>query len=389
MLRAFFGVLIVLAVAAWSPAQEANQKTLSDAQAVLDKAVGYLKAHQQEDGSWQQSGREPPALTAMVLRVFARDARTGTATPQAKKAIAYLLSVQQEDGGIYRDMLANYSTAICISGLLAVNDPAMKQPVEKAVAYLKGSQWHDTILGPTGEPVNVNPAFRGGWGYGGTRSRPDVSNTSAALDALKESGLKSDDPVFQNALKFVTRMQNFSETNPAPWAGNDGGFIYSAGKNGEGDSSAGEYTTADGRRMLRSYGSMTYAGLKSMIYAGLGKDDPRVQAAWNWIRNNWTLEENPAMSASGAENAKAGIYYYYYTLAKALAVYGEPVVVDRQQVAHDWRVELVAKLASVQKDDGTFVGDRKWMEDNPIIATSLAMLALEDAMQDLREHPAK
>ena len=34
---------------------------------------------------------------------------------------------------------------------------------------------------------------------------------------------------------------------------------------------------------LRSYASMTYAGLKSMIYAGLDRDDPRVKAALTYI----------------------------------------------------------------------------------------------------------
>ncbi len=201
--------------------------------------------------------------------------------------------------------------------------------------------------------------------------------------------MKSDDPVCQKALKFVSRLQNLSESNPAPWAGNDGGFIYNPGRNGEGHSSAGSYTTPDGKRGLRSYGSMTYAGLKSMIHAGLTRDDPRVKAATQWVRTNWTLDENPGMAAVGPENAKAGIYYYYNMLARALAVNGQPAIVDKRDVSHDWRVELIGHLAAQQKDDGSFIGDRKWMEDNPVIATTLAILALQDAMRDMRDHPAR
>ena len=77
----------------------------------------------------------------------------------------------------------------------------------------------------------------------------------------------------------------------------------------------------DGKRIVRSYGSMTYAGLKSMIYCGLTKDDPRVKAAWNWIRKNWTLDINPGMQFSNPKDPKAGesgLYYYYHTLARAL-----------------------------------------------------------------------
>jgi len=47
-------------------------------------------------------------------------------------------------------------------------------------------------------------------------------------------GLKPGDPAYENALKFITRDQNNSETNKdAKWAGDDGGFIYSPANDGE------------------------------------------------------------------------------------------------------------------------------------------------------------
>src|SRR5215207_2193319 len=92
----------------------------------------------------------------------------------------------------------------------------------------------------------------------------------------------------------------------------------------------------DGRPMARSYGSMTYGGLKSMIYAGLSKDDPRVKAAWSWIRKNWSLAENPGMRLGDPRNAEAGLFYYRQTFAKALAADGEPTVTEAKGAAHDW-----------------------------------------------------
>ena len=62
---------------------------------------------------------------------------------------------------------------------------------------------------------------------------------------------------------------------------------------------------------LRSYGSMTYAGLKSMIFAGLKPDDPRVKAAVEWIKKNYDIDANPGMG-------QAGLFYGYHTLAKGL-----------------------------------------------------------------------
>jgi squalene-hopene/tetraprenyl-beta-curcumene cyclase len=134
---------------------------------------------------------------------------------------------------------------------------------------------------------------------------------------------------------------------------------------------------------------MTYAGLKSMIYAGLSHDDPRVHAAWSWISRNFTVDENPGMSAGGADNAKGGLFYYYYTMAKALSAYGEPIIVDPQGRKHDWRTALIDKLAVLQAADGSYVGQRRWMEDSPVLVTSYTVIALEEAKNDLQAHPAK
>jgi hypothetical protein len=40
------------------------------------------------------------------------------------------------------------------------------------------------------------------------------------------------------------------------------------------------------------------AGLKSMIYAGLTQDDPRVKAAIGYIKDRYTLDENPGRAGT-------------------------------------------------------------------------------------------
>jgi squalene-hopene/tetraprenyl-beta-curcumene cyclase len=182
-------------------------------------------------------------------------------------------------------------------------------------------------------------------------------------------------------------MQNNSETNDQSWSGNDGGFIYSPGEDDKGDSKAGEYTGPDGKRMLRSYGSMTYAGLKSFVYAGLTKDDPRVKAAWDWITKNWTLEENPGMRMGNPQAARQGYFYYFLTLARALDEYDQPTITDPQGAKHDWRVELIEKLSSLQKPDGSWSGEARWYEGNPVLATAYTVMALQEAQKDLKQHP--
>jgi len=187
------------------------------------------------------------------------------------------------------------------------------------------------------------------------------------LDALKACGANPDDPAFQKALVFVSRCQNLeSEYNTTQFAAkiNDGGFYYTCtvGKQDESRESA--------EGGLRSYGSMTYSGLKSMIYAGLTKDDPRVKAASRWIRKNYGVASNPGMG-------DAGLFYYYHTFAKALDAMGLDEIEDAKGVKHDWRRELTEELAKRQKDDGSWVNkNTHWMEGDPNLATSFALLAL-------------
>ncbi len=406
---ALLSAVLACPVLAEQPVPVANDPTKQTAdwtdtqrtQNVIDKGLAYLKSQQKPDGSWQGE-KDPPGITAIVLRTFVGDSKYDSKTDFIAKGYAKLLTYQVDGGGIYKDLLANYNTAIAVSALAAAHDPAFKPQIDKAVAYLKSLQWSpdtrpefiDEKEPNTGKQVvkDDKDPFFGGWGYGGRSrgaGRPDLSNAQMTLDALRDAGLKPEDPAFQNALKFVQRLQNNSETNDQSWAGNDGGFVYSPGGDRTGESMAGEVGSAGGQRGLRSYGSMTYAGLKSFIYAGLTKDDPRVKAAWNWITNNWTLNENPGMKAGDPKNAQNGLYYYYHTLAKALNVYGQPTITTPDGFRHDWRVELTDKLANLQQPDGSWVGDKRWMEGNPILVTAYCVQALQEVQQSFNATAAK
>src|SRR5262249_46083964 len=145
---------------------------------------------------------------------------------------------------------------------------------------------------------------------------------------------------------------------------NDGGFFYTPAAGGD---SAAKKADDGG---LRSYGSMTYAGLKSMVYAGVGPDDKRVVAAVKWIRKYYSVSENPGMGGTG-------LYYYYHTFAKALDAMKLDKVADEKGVEHDWRKELGEHLASIQKPNGSWVNsEKRWMEGDPNLSTAFALLSL-------------
>jgi squalene-hopene/tetraprenyl-beta-curcumene cyclase len=261
--------------------------------------------------------------------------------------------------------LQNYVTSVNVMALTAAKKEAKyKAIVGNAATFLKKLQWDD------GEGKSPADDFFGGAGYD-SKSRPDLSNTQFFLDALMDAGVPSSDDAFKKAAVFVSRCQNYkSEHNTLPWAGkiNDGSFIYSA-------AAGGSTKTSDAPDApLTGYGSMTYAGVKSMIYAGVSKDDPRVVKARAWLAANYTFDANPGMPK---ELAARGLYYYYHTAAKTLDVLGEETLVDDKGGKHRWRADLAAAILKRQKPDGSWVNENdRWMEGDPVLVTGYALMAL-------------
>ena len=251
-------------------------------------------------------------------------------------------------------------TSVAVSLLEANADHRYDSVIKKAVDFVKSLQ-NGATDGTPGDPQY------GGLGYDG-KSRPDMSNTQYFLDALQAAGVGKDDPAVKKALVFVSRCQNL------PGENNDQAF---AKKTTEDDRGGLVYNPLGSRRDatpqggLRSAGAMTYGGLKSFLYAGVSKEDPRVQSALRWIRSHYTLDENPGMG-------KAGLFYYFHSFAKAMNALGEDSFTDSQGGKHPWRLELFEKLKKSQRPDGSWInaGDRQFGEADPNLATAFALLAL-------------
>ncbi len=362
-IRVMFGLLL-LGLYLWPACGFAAEPRLGpDAQMLKQmrqRGIEYLKAHQNRDGSWSSPkvlGFTALAATALIENGISPD------DPMIVRAVDYLLQFKQKNGGIYHPetLHRNYETSIILMALVEVNrDDKYKTEIANAQKFLKQLQWDQ------GEGLKESDPAYGGAGYG-KHSRPDLSNTQFLLEALHKSGLSVDDPAFQKALTFVSRCQNLdSKYNDTVFASriNDGGFYYTSAAGGS--SQAG--TTATGG--LRSYASMTYAGLKSFIYAGLSKDDPRVTAAIQWIRENYSLDENPGLGGQG-------LFYYYHVFAKTLSILGVEKLETADGKVHDWRKELADALQRKQQKDGSWINQTdRWYEGDPVLVTSYALLAL-------------
>ncbi len=339
--------LAVVAIGA-RPAKAAAPPLKGQVKDAIDRGIKFLRSQQDPAGSY---GRYP-GLTGMVLEAYARSPRRYRADdgPFVRKAVDWIAGLQKPDGSIYDQNLPSYNTALSLLALQAVDAKKHAAVIAKAQRFL------GKLQSDGGEGYTAKDQFFGGIGYG-SDERPDLSNLQLSLEALKESGF-ADKKVYDNAIVFLNRVQNRSETNDMAWAKDDGGFVYAPN---ESKAPGGPFT---------SYGSMTYAGIKSLMYCSVPKSDPRIVDGFKWIGRNWDLSTHPGMG-------EVGLFFYYQTLSKTLQAYGERNIKDAHGASHDWYAELAQTLLKAQKPDGSWqnANPRYW-EGNPILATARAILAL-------------
>lgn len=360
--------------------RELNPRVLE----TIDQGLRWLEIQQGSDGLFHNH----PGITALAITAFLKhpEGKYSENTHKfIKKSIEALIKLKQDDGGIYdlkkQPALPNYNTSVSVMALAATKNSDYDPIIKEAQDFIKGQQVTD----------DPNNRYYGGIGYGSRSSVYDLSNLTYAIQALKDSG-DDDDEVWRKAVQFLERCQNRSESNDREWAGDDGGFVYAP----TGESKAGG---------TKSYGSMTYAGLLSFVHAKVDSTDPRVEAAYTWIRNNYRVDENPGMD-------QQGLYYHYHTMAKALSAYDKTKdgsLTDAQGQIRFWFKDLAEKLIErkiadqlTAKEDipdpansdqllfkkGENVelaywrnDNSRWMERDTVLVTAYAILALEAGLR--------
>jgi squalene-hopene/tetraprenyl-beta-curcumene cyclase len=332
----------------------------------ITRGLEFLKKQQKPEGFW--SSGDYPGLTALVAQAFIlAPGDAHRKDPEVTKAFEFIRKNARKDGSIHSGRMSVYNTSICLTALLRNGDPKDKAIIDGAHRFLTGGQ-------TKGSPGGTAD---GGFGYEasgkGRGSKADLDNTVFTLEALKlysEMQKSQDLPAGQQlnwkaAIDFVSRCQQLPGSNKQKWVSNSpdekGGFVYQPDPE-SGDGSGGP---------PRSYGTMTYAGLLSFIYADVKADDARVKAAKDWIERHYTLEENPGQG-------EQGLYYYYHLMAKGLTASGIKALKTKDGKAVDWKAELTAKLISLQKPDGSWSSaNGRWMEKDPNLVTTYCLLALD------------
>ena len=355
------------------------------AQMVSSRAIDYLTSRQHfVTGGWDDFPDEPhmPAFTALVLQGMLLDPTVDEKNGAVILGTRYLLEQVNEDGSIHDGILPSYNTAISISALSMIQDTKAMAASINGMKFLRTLQYSNTnstsFEGVEG-PIDITHPYFGGVGYG-KHGRPDLSNLSFFVDALHDTGVSTNDAAYQRAQVFLSRVQMVDEVNEMDYAdgSEQGGFIYATvpdlesvdGKAGQSQAGTIVEITEAGEELtrLQSYGSMTYAGFKSLVYADIDPEDPRMVSAWKWIEANYTLEENPGLG-------EQGYYYYLCTMARALDAFG----VDEIN-GHNWREEMIDKIYELQFPNGAFkVLNKRWMEENDVLIAAYALIAIGHA----------
>ncbi len=396
------GILCILPVLSVS-AQTAHTKTpglpqtlVKEARASIDRGVKYLLEQQKENGSWRNM-TSMTGLAVMALHGSNSERYPEQVDKAVKQGRSFIISHVRDSGAIAakREKYLNYATSICLTALATLDNPEDRDIMRKAREFLLHMQLDEDH--PQYEVSEDDPAY-GGWAYGSgepEKPSPNLSTTQFALQALyvtqyldvetsgdKGQTSRESDLAWDKALDFLKEVQDLPASADKKWVATklqeskkyDGGFYYTPNESKVNEKLESQ-DQEDVQGGLRSYGSMTYAGLKSMIYAEVDNDDPRVQAATEWARKHYTLDENPVMGPEGH-------YYYLQTFAKAFSVLDKEKIVTDEGKTRYWRLDLVKKLLELQKGDGHWVNEKhgRWMESIPELVTSYALLAMEGAL---------
>ena len=288
--------------------------------------LAYLGRRQNSSGAWL--GRYGPAVTALVVRGFL-EAGVSTGNIHVQRGLRFIESNRRSDGGFYNNVEPAYNTAIVLRTLSMLPEPRYQRQARRGLAFLH-QQLQASI--PT-------PGSDAAW---------------YAHRSLFRSRILGNR--FAQSEKTVSR-----QITAGLWI-------------------SGKVLDPHERRadaVLTQYGSITYAQLKSMIYAGLQARDPRVVHLSHWIAAHYALNYNPA------ENGSQGLYYYYVVFARVLRAAGRTRVVDADGVSHNWRRNLVTALARRRRANGSWKNGAgsAWLEGNPVLATTYAVLALDQVMR--------
>lgn len=391
---------------------QADAEAVKQAKAIATKAYGFMQSIYNKERphpkmlTWGPEEKHDGGVNSFVILSALKAGVAKADDPMIKEAIERTINSQKATGGwdFGNGQRAVYLTSSAIMGLSWVRDhggatyAGMKDAINNSLAngmdYLRRAQVGQPSTDKADLKARDTNIFWGGWAYSeeelndpSKAGKPMANNstTAFALDAAAAFGVAKDDKLWEAAMVYLKRSQNYEESgeampevrlangkivvNPAPNDPNYGGSRYSP------DSSmVKESDIGDGKVVMPSYGSMTYALLRGYLMSGLKKNDPRVELAYKWLKTNFSVDDVPGFPDEDGQNFQ-GYYYQFMQIGKTLPLMGERTFMQNG-IKVDWRTRLLEKLATLQAADGSFMNEKdRWQEGDQFICTSYVLLA--------------
>lgn len=316
----------------------------------IRRGTGFLKSQQDKGrGGWSERAGQPGGVSALCTLALIESGEP-LDSPSMQKALAYLRGLGEP--------AATYTTALRVMVFCAAGTAQDMPLIRQGARWLEGAQ--------------ITGAGRGGaWTYFdriGPSTRGDNSNSQFALLGLYEAeqaGIEIQEATWQRALQYWLSCQR-----------DDGAWGY--------------YKDSEGEPPAASTGSMTCAGIGAVAMAagrlhegdarvvgqsvqccGPQQDDSPIQRALQWLGVRFTVHANPGPAGSRLNLSRAGLFYYLYGIERVGRLTGHRFI-----GRHDWYREGAEMLVEQQdRLTGYWVGQGHG-EDDPLIATSLALLFL-------------
>jgi Prenyltransferase and squalene oxidase repeat len=347
----------------------------------LGRAARFLLDRQSADGAWRSDRygqfQDGTALTPLVLEALLSLAPSSERDAALRKGVLFLEGLVRADGtinaGEFGLAYPVYTSAGTVGVLSCWERDRHHATRDRWLASLRGRQLNEQLGWAPSDPQY------GGWGYCPVIPRKpkpneltppllesNLSATVFALSALREAAVPADDPAFQQARVFVERCQNFANDHPDP-AVDDGGFFFIQDdpvRNKAG--AAGRDVT--GRQRFHSYGSTTADGLRALLLCGLPADHVRVTQARAWLTAHFPADRDPGRAAV--------FFYFHRSASRAFDALGIQDI-DGPEGNVRWRDAMTEELLGRQLEDGSWANRVLLVrEDEPLVATSFAVLAL-------------
>ncbi|MBI5434180.1 MAG: hypothetical protein HZA52_15205 [Planctomycetes bacterium] len=322
----------------------------------LERAGAWLAAREREDGAFAPAARAEVCLvaaTALALWSLEEPDPVLLELDASRRAADFLSRRRQPDGGLYDPSrgLAVYTSGVASRALRVhaarTGDADARRLANDVELYARGRRSPESA-------VDGELAARATAG-------PEAARAARALLDARRGEL---DAAERRALDFLSRCEAKDGRAPARLR------------------PPGALVAADG---------FTYEDLLPYVYLEVAPEEQVAQRALSSLRASFTVERNPDLTRRyGAAGfpGNQGLYYYFLIAAKTLDVHGLAILEVEGSGRREAARELAARLERLQLDDGSWRNpDGRWWEDEPVLTTSYAVLALKHCRRLLVPRP--